>query len=153
MVKLEFSNNTRKYYIDEEKLKVLVNKIARLSGVNKGTLSLSFVGEKKIRDINRKFRNIDKPTNVISFPFMEYAGGEFILGDIIICLSVAEKQAQKEGNDFYQYVAFLIIHGFLHLLGFDHIREEDRIVMEKKEEEIFRKINNFDFIREVDSYK
>lgn len=153
MVKLEFSNNTKKYRVNEEKLKALVNKIARLSGIKKGTLSLSFVGEKKIRDINKEFRGIDKPTNVISFPFMDYAGEEFIIGDIVICLSVAKEQAKKEGNDFHQYIAFLIIHGFLHLLGFDHIREEDRIVMEKKEEEIFRKINNFDFIREVDSHK
>ena len=153
MVKLEFSNNTRKYYINGEKLKALVNKIARLSDVKKGILSLSFVGEKKIKGINKKFRNIDRPTNVISFPFMDYAGEELILGDIVVCLSVAEKQAVREGNDFHQYVAFLIIHGFLHLLGFDHIVEEDRIVMEKKEEEIFRKINDFDFIREVDSHK
>lgn len=153
MVKLEFSNNTKKYRVNEEKLKALVNKIARLSGIKKGTLSLSFVGEKKIRDINKEFRGIDKSTNVISFPFMDYAGEEFIIGDIVICLSVAKEQAKKEGNDFHQYIAFLIIHGFLHLLGFDHIREEDRIVMEKKEEEIFRKINNFDFIREVDSHK
>ncbi len=153
MVKLEFSNTTKKYQVNEKKLRVLVNKVATLAGVKKGTLSLSFVGEKKIREVNEKFRNINRPTNVISFPFMEYAGKEFILGDIIICPLVAKKQATKEGNDFRQYIAFLIIHGFLHLLGFDHIKEEDRIIMEKKEEEIFKKINNFDFIREVDSYK
>lgn len=153
MVKLEFSNSTKKYRVNEKKLKALVNKIAALSGVGKGTLSLSFVGEKKIRNINKEFRNIDKPTNVISFPFMDYAGKEFILGDIIISLPVAEKQAAKEGNEFHQYVAFLLIHGFLHLLGFDHIKEKDRIIMEKKEEEIFNKIDNFDFIREVSRHK
>ena len=153
MVKLEFSNTTKKYQVNEKKLRALVDRIAALAGVKKGTLSLSFVGEKKIREVNKKFRNINRSTNVISFPFMEYAGKEFILGDIIICPLVAEKQAAKEDNDFRQYVAFLIIHGFLHLLGFNHIKEEDRIIMERKEEEIFKKIDDFDFIREVDVYK
>jgi probable rRNA maturation factor len=150
MVKTEFTNKTRKYMVDGRKLSMLVNKIAQLSGVNEGTVSISFVGKKRIRNINKKFRNIDKATNVISFPFMEHAGNEFLIGDIVICPAVAKEQAKRQGNDFCDYMTFLIIHGFLHLLGYDHIKESDRVIMEKKEEEIFGKIKLPCFLKEVE---
>ncbi len=153
MIEIDFSNRTRKFEIDRKKLFSLVRKIAELSGENEGVLSLSFVGEKKIREINKNFRHKDSPTNVISFPFMDVVSGRKLLGDVVICPLVAKKQALEQGNDFNDYIAFLIIHGFLHLLGYDHIREEDRLVMEKKEEEIFRKLNIDNFIKEVDAKK
>ncbi len=153
MIEIDFSNRTRKFEIDRKKLFSLIRKIAELSGENEGVLSLSFVGEKKIREINKNFRHKDSPTNVISFPFMDVVSGRKLLGDVVICPLVAKKQALEQGNDFNDYIAFLIIHGFLHLLGYDHIREEDRLVMEKKEEEIFRKLNIDNFIKEVDAKK
>ena len=150
MLKVEFSNKTRKYKVNERLLKSLVKEIAQLAGEKDGIVSISFVGKQRIRNINRKFRDIDKPTNVISFPFMDSFGRIKIIGDIIICPEIAQKQAKKEGNDFIDYMAFLIIHGFLHLLGYDHIEEADRVVMEKKEEEIFKKIKIKKFLKEVD---
>ncbi len=153
MIKVEFSDRTRRYLVKKRKLISLVKKIAEYAGVSSGTLSLSFVGEKKIRKINKEFRHIDKPTNVISFPFMDDTPGNRIIGDIVICPSVAKKQALKQRNDFNDYMAFLIIHGFLHLIGYDHIEENDRKIMEAKEEEIFSKLKIENFIKEVDYRK
>lgn len=156
MIKVDFSNHTRKFKVNKRKLFDIVNRIAEIAGVDNGSLSLSFVGEKRIRQINKDFRKKDSPTNVISFPFMDIVNGERLLGDIVICPLIAKKQALKQGNDFNDYMAFLIIHGFLHLLGYDHIKEKDRIIMEKKEEEIFNKLNINtirNFIKEVDIKK
>ena len=150
MLKVEFSNTTRKYKADEKKLKSLVREIARYCKEDDGIVSISFVGKKKIRDINKKFRGINKPTNVISFPFMDFAGDTKIIGDIVICPEVAKEQALKEGNKFIEYVAFLIIHGFLHLLGYDHVEEDERIKMENLEESIFKKIHIPHFLKEGD---
>ncbi len=149
MLKIEFSNKTRKYKINNKLFTKMVKEIAHLSGLDDGIVSISFVGETRIRNINKKFRNIDRPTNVISFPFMDTMGKIKIIGDIIICPTVAKKQADKQKNNFADYIAFLIIHGFLHLLGYDHIEERDRIKMEKKEEEIFQKIHINKFVKGV----
>ncbi len=126
-----------------------MQQIGKLTNCERGTVSISFVGKKKIRSINRRFRGKDKTTNVLSFPFMDNLPKEKIIGDIVICPFVASKEARKYKNDFVDYVAFLLIHGFLHLLGYDHIREKDRLIMEKKEKEIFQGISLQDFIKEA----
>ena len=149
MLKVEFSNKTRKYKVNEKLLKALVRKISHFAGEDYGIVSVSFVGEKQIRNINKKFRGIDKPTNVISFPFMDSFGKIKIIGDIVICPQIAKRQSEREGNNFTDYVAFLIIHAFLHLLGYDHIEEKDRIIMERKEEGIFHKIHITNFLKEA----
>ncbi len=148
-MKIEISNYTRKYRINKKELKQLIEQVSKLTDCREGTISISFVGKKRIRDINRDFRGKDKATNVISFPFMDNLPKEKIIGDIIICPSVASKEARKYGNNFVDYIAFLLIHGFLHLLGYDHIKEKDRLIMERKEEEIFRSISLQNFIKEA----
>lgn len=149
MMKIEINNYTRKYRISGKELKRLMQQIGNLTDCREGTISISFVGEKRIRAINRCFRGKDKATNVLSFPFMDILPNEKIIGDIVICPSVALKEAKKYGNNFVDYIAFLLIHGFLHLLGYDHIKEKDRLIMEKKEEEIFKSISLRDFIKEA----
>jgi len=148
-MKIEISNYTRKYRINKKELKQLIEQVSKLTDCREGTISISFVGKKRIRAINRRFRGKDKATNVISFPFMDNLPKEKIIGDIIICPSVASKEARKYGNNFVDYIAFLLIHGFLHLLGYDHIKEKDRLIMERKEEEIFRSISLQNFIKEA----
>ncbi len=153
MLEIDFSNRTKKFRVNKHKLFSIIKKIGKLSGTDSGILSLSFVEQEEIRKINKKFRGKDTPTNVISFPFMDVAGNKKLLGDIVICPLIAKKQAREQGNDFNDYVAFLIIHGFLHLIGYDHIKEKERIVMEKKEEEIFENLKIDNFIKEVDVKK
>jgi len=92
-------------------------------------ISLSFVGERAIRTLNRKFMKKDRPTDVLSFPLGEKAAdGKFYLGDIVIAAPVAARQARAKGHSLDRELRLLAIHGFLHLLGYDHfagIEEEE----------------------------
>lgn len=146
---MEMINYSRKYIIDAKKLKQLVKRIGELASCRDGIVSVSFVGKKRIRNINKRFRKSNKATNVISFSFLDVVAGEKIIGDIVICPIVASEEANKYGNNFVDYITFLLIHGFLHLLGYDHIRKEDQLLMEKKEEEIFKSIPRWNFIKEA----
>jgi len=93
-------------------------------------VTVAFVGERAIRTLNRKFMKKDKPTDVLSFPLGEKApDGKFYLGDIVISVPVAARQAREKGHGLDRELRLLAIHGFLHLLGYDHfagIEEEER---------------------------
>ncbi len=103
-------------------------------------LSITIVDNKKIREINREYRNKDSETDVISFAFEEsndyvYPNMRF-LGEIYISIDKAKSQAEEYGHSLKRELCFLTVHGLLHLLGYDHIKDEDRVVMRKLEEEI-----------------
>lgn len=84
-------------------------------------VSLSFVGERAVRTLNRRFLKKDKPTDVLSFPLGQKApDGKFYLGDIVIAVPVAFRQAREKGHSLEREMRLLAIHGFLHLLGYDH---------------------------------
>ena len=102
--------------------------------------SITIVDNKKIQEINRDYRGKDASTDVISFAFEEsdditYEDIRF-LGEIYISIDKAKAQAIEYGHNLKRELCFLTVHGLLHLLGYDHIEEEDRIVMRKLEEEI-----------------
>lgn len=106
-------------------------------------LSLSFVDNTTIQEINKEYRGIDRPTDVISFALeegeeMEISGVDIprILGDIIISVEKAHQQAEEYGHSFIRELGFLAVHGFLHLLGYDHMTEEDEKEMFRRQEEI-----------------
>ncbi|WP_066367861.1 rRNA maturation RNase YbeY [Neobacillus fumarioli] len=97
-------------------------------------VSITFVSNQKIQEINREYRAKDAPTDVISFAMEELGEGEIelvganmprVLGDIIISVPKAKEQAQEYGHSFMRELGFLAIHGFLHLLGYDHMTEEE----------------------------
>jgi len=106
-------------------------------------VSVLLTDDQYIRDLNRQYRAIDAPTDVLSFAMN---GGDepdiiddpsgLLLGDIVISLETAASQAQDFGHSMERELAFLTVHGMLHLLGFDHEQEEDRIKMRKEEESI-----------------
>lgn len=108
-----------------------------------------------IREVNREQRGIDSPTDVLSFPMLDYEtpsdfgqveemfadcfnpeSGELMLGDIMICVDKVEEQADLYGHSQKRELAFLTAHSMLHLFGYDHMDEAERAVMEKKQEEI-----------------
>lgn len=108
-----------------------------------------------IRQINQEYRNIDSPTDVLSFPMIEYESpsdfdhleeeaydsfnpetGELLLGDIVVSVDKVLEQAEKYGHSIERELAFLIAHSMLHLFGYDHMQDEERLVMEQKQEEI-----------------
>ena len=109
-------------------------------------VSVTFTDNEGIRELNASHRNIDRPTDVLSFPLFEKedladASDGDALGDIVISLERAREQANEFGHSFEREVAFLTVHSMLHLLGYDHeISEEDEKEMFNKQEEILKTI-------------
>ena len=116
-------------------------------------IGVSLVSEDEIKDINRDFRGIDKVTDVLSFPqfestdeiLAEIEGDEALvdipLGDVVICLDQAERQSKEYGTSIRREVTYLFVHSVLHLLGYDHIDEEDRSLMRAHEEKIMTSLD------------
>jgi probable rRNA maturation factor len=109
-------------------------------------LSIVLVDNKKIREINKKFRKVDAPTDVIAFP-QDFSEGEInssciplVLGDIVISVEMAKKQARDYKIPFEKEILNLLIHGILHLLGYEDNTKIKREKMLKKQEEILKKI-------------
>ena len=110
-------------------------------------LSVTFVDNTEIKSLNGEYRNIDRETDVLSFPLYESGeiavedGERAALGDVVISLEKAEAQAKEYGHSFEREVAFLTVHSVLHLLGYDHeLSEEDEREMFLKQEEILKKM-------------
>lgn len=108
-------------------------------------VSVTFVSNEKIQEINKEYRNKDSVTDVISFAMEEMGEGEMeltgldmprVLGDIIISVSRAQEQAEEYGHSFMREIGFLAVHGFLHLLGYDHETEEDEKEMFSRQKDI-----------------
>ena len=109
-------------------------------------LSVTFVGLDEIHELNREYRGVDRPTDVLSFPQFEDLEeeipevGEICLGDVVICREKAEEQAEEFGHSFERELVYLFTHSVLHLLGYDHMEEDEKKVMRQREEEIMEKI-------------
>lgn len=110
-------------------------------------ISIILSNEKYIQEINSKYRNIDKVTDVLSFPMFEKdeienaKKNEEVLGDIIVCVPKVEEQAKEYGHSFDREFAYMLVHGFYHLMGYDHMEEEDKKEMRAKEENILKKLD------------
>lgn len=138
-----------KFYIFNEtnedlknEIKVL-KKLFRYAGkkekLENTEFNIIFVDRNRIHEINRDYRGIDKETDVISFALQDVDDGGVqykALGDIYICLEKAHGQALEYGHSFLREVSFLAVHGFYHLLGYDHMKKEDEEVMFQKQEEL-----------------
>lgn len=144
---IDFIDETEK--VNDEDLKVvkeLLDLAAVREAVEDGSeVSVTFVMNDKIQEINREYRDKDMPTDVISFAMEELGEGEIqlngleiprILGDIIISVPKAEEQATEYGHSFKRELGFLAVHGFLHLLGYDHETEVDEKAMFTKQKEV-----------------
>ena len=131
----------------------------KLMGQPEGlNVAIVFVSENEIKRLNKQNRNIDKVTDVLSFPATQTLAGEVVdvdsnlnrllmlesgnihLGDIAICMKRAREQAKGYGNSAEEEVKKLVIHSVLHLLGYDHIKDDDYEIMNKKEIELDKKI-------------
>ena len=100
-------------------------------------LTVRIVGCEEIQTLNRTYRNKDKPTNVLSFPFEAPEGVDLpLLGDVIICADVVANEAAEQGKPLISHWAHMVVHGVLHLLGYDHIDDEEAAEMEGLEIEI-----------------
>ncbi len=127
---IEIINRQKKHPVRTKAFKRLLEELAARYRRRDADVTLVFVGAGAIRTLNRKFMKKDRPTDVLSFPLgRKGPDGRFYLGDIIISVPVALRQARAKGHGLDREMRLLAIHGFLHLLGYDHfagIEEEER---------------------------
>ncbi|MBH9974577.1 MULTISPECIES: rRNA maturation RNase YbeY [Bartonella] len=134
---------------NEEALRRIVDPLLQATLVELGfgkiesELSLVFTDDKDIRAINGQWRHIDKPTNVLSFPAFPVKPGQQpgpILGDIVLAFETVEREAREENKSFDDHLGHLIVHGLLHLMGYDHQTDEEAEQMEGLEIKILSQI-------------
>lgn len=152
-MKVLVDNLQDKIEVDEdiEKLvNMVVEQVLRTENIKISCeVDITLVDDKKIREINNEYRNVDSSTDVLSFPILEGSEGNIkpevgdfdtdgnaILGDIVISMETARKQANEYGHSFERELAFLVTHGMLHLLGFDHEEKEEEKKMLEEQEKI-----------------
>ena len=109
-------------------------------------ISLTLVSLEEIRELNRDYRDVDRETDVLSFPQFECVEdmpefGELCLGDVVICLDKVEEQAKEFGHSFERELIYLFVHNLLHLLGYDHMEEEEKKEMRQREESVMAAID------------
>lgn len=121
-----------------------INNIVISAAKKSASLSVTFTDNENIRRVNLENRGIDSETDVLSFPMFEDfidIDGEFSFGDILLSLEKAQEQAELYDHSFEREVAFLTAHSMLHLLGYDHIEEEDEKVMREKQREVMKRLH------------
>ena len=123
-------------YLDET-VKNAITKVLDYLGKNDENLEISvvFADIEEIQDLNRRFRNVDKPTNVLSFP-----NDGIFLGDIVLCYDVIRKEALEQNKMFDSHMIHLVVHSILHLLGYDHISDDEAEEMEALEIKILDEV-------------
>lgn len=110
-------------------------------------VSVSFVDDKEIKDLNKNYRNVDSSTDVLSFPIDdEFQINVNILGDVIINIMRVVKQARELGHSNERELAYLTVHSVLHLLGYDHMKDEDKKLMREKEKLAMSKLQIFRWV-------
>lgn len=122
-------------------------KVGELYGVENGEVSITLTNNDYIHELNRQYRGIDRPTDVLSFALNESEEPEVtggvdinVLGDLVISVERAEEQAKDFGHSVKREMAFLTVHGMLHLLGYDHMEEEERLEMEQEQRFVMEKL-------------
>ncbi|GFP77035.1 rRNA maturation RNase YbeY [Clostridium fungisolvens] len=124
-------------------------------------ISVIFVDNDSIREINKETRNIDRETDVLSFPMLDYPKGkvykdvylnynfdasffnegDLVLGDVVLSLEKAKEQSEDFNHSFTRECCYLVVHSILHLLGYDHMAEDEKKIMREREESILGKLN------------
>lgn len=125
---------------DDEITQFVTHVLAQENVSDNVEVSITFVDTLKIHDLNKQYRGIDRPTDVLSFEcdgeIAEAGGNIAILGDIVICPEVLANQAPEYGNSEREELELLLCHGCLHLLGYDHIEDDEAEIMQAREREI-----------------
>ncbi|MCT1397806.1 rRNA maturation RNase YbeY [Paenibacillus sp. LC231] len=159
-LQLAWNNEQEDFQISEDLialLEVILQKAGEAEGVSDGEVDLTFVDDKQIHELNREYRGIDRPTDVLSFAMNEITNDELeiiyeldegeelesvpdVLGDIIISVPRAKLQSEEYGHSLERELGFLFVHGFLHLLGYDHQDEASEAEMMGKQEAVLAEV-------------
>jgi probable rRNA maturation factor len=152
-VKIIIQNQQDKVDVDQHISKIIeesiVNTIKIFLEEENFEISVLIVDNNFIKELNKNYRNVNKETDVLSFPIFEFKNGKLLedivimedeipLGDIVISIEKAAQQAEEFGHSLEREVAYLTVHSVLHLLGFDHVGDDDRKVMREYEEQILQ---------------
>lgn len=141
MNKVELFNQTEKEISELDTVLKVLDSALKKENLDNVSFNLIIVDNEYIHKLNRDYRNIDRETDVITFALEDedsiiLPNDERVLGDIYISIDKAESQALEYGHSLLRELSFLAVHGFYHLLGYDHMTEEDEKVMFKKQEEV-----------------
>ena len=159
-LEIVWNNEQEEFEIDNsliELLERILQKAGEAEGIEKGEVDLTFVDNERIHELNREYRDIDRPTDVLSFAMNEAGEDEpdiiyaeedteelgdvpNVLGDIIISVTRAKEQALEYGHSLERELGFLFVHGFLHLLGYDHQDAESEAEMMSKQEQVLAQV-------------
>lgn len=159
-LQLAWNNEQEDFQISEELialLEAILQKAGEAEGVTDGEVDLTFVDDEGIHELNREYRGIDRPTDVLSFAMNEITNDELeiiyeieegedlesvpdVLGDIIISVPRAKLQSEEYGHSLERELGFLFVHGFLHLLGYDHQDEASEAEMMGKQEAVLAEV-------------
>lgn len=138
---IDFAENVLKTCFKEEKIEKL-----------NFYLSVTLTNPEQIHKLNKEYRNVDRATDVLSFPMFEKEEIDKIvskqiknpipevLGDIVISIEKVKEQANEYGHSFERELSYMLVHGFYHIMGYDHIEEEDKVKMRAKEEVVLSKL-------------
>ena len=148
-MEIEIFNETNEDLENElEELKTLLINVSKDEGLDNILFNVIIIDNDRIRVLNREYRNIDRETDVISFTLEDDKTFNLeeirVLGDIYISVEKARSQAKEYNHSFKRELSFLAIHGFLHLLGYDHMEKEDEEIMFKKQEEV---LSRYEIVR------
>ena len=141
-MKILINNEFPEIKVDARKIEQQTGKVLTSLDCNEHEISILFIGDQRIRDLNQQFRDIDRPTDVLSFPQISEdeleAPGALVLGDVAISLETARSQSEEHGLSFEEELTLLLIHGILHLLGYDHeVSDQEEERMRSKTRELF----------------
>ncbi|KOP64212.1 rRNA maturation RNase YbeY [Paenibacillus solani] len=159
-LQLAWNNEQENFQISDELialLEAILQKAGEAEGVSDGEVDLTFVDDEQIHQLNREYRGIDRPTDVLSFAMNEITNDELeiiyeleeddasggipnVLGDIIISVPRAKLQSEEYGHSLERELGFLFVHGFLHLLGYDHQDEASEAEMMGKQEAVLAEV-------------
>ena len=153
-MKLIIDNTTNEDLSLQKDLEKVIKEVLKVENVDekKCEISLSFVDEKKIRQLNKDFRQTDRVTDVLSFPIEDFFNEDrktllekpyLMLGDVVICTDVARKQAKELEHSFEREIMYLTCHSILHLLGYDHMEDDDKKMMRSKEKQVMKNLGVF----------
>lgn len=144
----DIDNRQDKYEISEE-MEDLIEKVIKEALNVEGKsedyeVSISFVDNNEIKTLNRDYRGVDNETDVLSFPIEDqFEFSTPILGDIIISLEKADEQAKEYGHTLEREVAYLTAHSMFHLMGYDHMNDEEKLIMRNKEKQVMKNLKIF----------
>jgi probable rRNA maturation factor len=125
-----------------ENIELWIRTALQSDELNQAEVSVYIVDEAESQELNAQYRGKDKPTNVLSFPAdIPDEVGVPLLGDLVICAPVVEREAQEQGKTLEAHWAHMLIHGTLHLLGYDHVEDDEADVMEALETRLITQLN------------